>query len=79
MVGDLAEANKKHDPTTTLIDAMSHMDEVTHAVAILAFEDGHVEIRTGFMADWMVKGLLRQILDGYDACDCETEEIGDDE
>lgn len=52
-------APKILSPTETLIDSMEHMDGVTHALVVVANEDETVEIRTGYMPDWMAEGLLR--------------------
>lgn len=66
--------DKNHNPTDTLIEAMSKLDNVTHSLAVVAFEDGNIDICTGYMPVWMVRGLLREALDAYEL---KNEEVSD--
>ena len=67
----------KLDATGTPIKAMEHMDGITHAMAIVAHEDGYVECRAGNLPCWMIKGLLKEAIAGYDHI--EVADIEDDD
>lgn len=68
----MSEENSNHNPINAMIDAIKEMSNVTHAIMIVALENGATEIRGLDLPDWMIKGLLNEALDAMRMFDVAT-------